>query len=178
MRINVTFRHIDGEPTESLKQYVEQRLKKLKKYADGPIDINVVLSKEKYRCSAEVVVSVDGLRAAAKEVQGDLNSAIDLVSDKIEKQLRKFREKLRSRKTSGSNKVVKEPVFDIEEHPEEIKIITERIEAKPMSVEEAIAQFELLSQEFFVFTNAEQNAVNVIYRRKDGTLGLIEPENP
>jgi len=177
MRINVTFRHIDSEPTESLRHYVEQRLKKLKKYADGPIDVNVVLSKEKYRCTAEVVVSVDGLRAAAKEERGDLNSAIDLVSDKIEKQLRKFREKLRNRKTAGSNKTVRQPAFDIEDHPEEVKVITERIEAKPMSVEEAIAQFELLNQDFFVFTNAEQNAVNVIYRRKDGTLGLIEPEH-
>ncbi len=183
MRINVTFRHLDNEPTDDLREYSEQRLKKLKKYSDGPLEVNVVLSKEKYRYIAEVIVRGDGLKAAAKEVQGDMKSAIDLVSDKIEKQLRKFRDKLRSKKGAGVKDVKKmvssnlDDILSDKKDEDHIEIITERIEAKPMSVEEAIAQFQLLNQDFMVFTNAEQHAVNVIYRRNDGTLGLIEPEH-
>lgn len=180
MRINVTFRHL--EPADSLRNYAEQRLKKLKKYADGPMDVNVVLSVEKFRHTAEVVVSADGVRATATEQQGDMHSAIDLVSDKIDKQLRRFREKLRNKKGAGNKPIgqsVRYEVLAADEGQQGPHVIrAERLEAKPMSVEEAIAQLQLLNQDFFVFTNAEQETVNVLYRRKDGTLGLIEPERP
>ena len=176
MQINVTFRRLD--PSDALREYAENRLQKLKKYADGPMDVNVVLSVEKFRQTAEVVLSGDGIRAAAKEEQNEMRTAIDLVSDKIYKQLRRYKEKIRSKRGSGS---MPEPALsDISPSPETEKedwgiITTKKMDAKPMAVEEAAAQFQSLNQNFMMFTNAETNAINVLYRRMDGTLGLVEP---
>ncbi len=173
MRISLTYRNV--ESSDALKEYVEQRFKKLKKYIDGPMDVNVVLSVEKFRQTAEVVMSGDGIRAAAKEVQEDMRAAIDLVSDKIEKQLKRYREKLRNKRTSGQ--APHQPADDapVTTEPEETVIQAEKMQAKPMSVEEAVAQLQLLDRDFIVFPNADTNQVNVVYWRKDGALGLIEP---
>ncbi|MCK4605513.1 MAG: ribosome-associated translation inhibitor RaiA [Deltaproteobacteria bacterium] len=176
MQINVTFRRLD--PSDALREYAENRLQKLKKYADGPMDVNVVLSVEKFRQTAEVVLSGDGIRAAAKEEQNEMRAAIDLVSDKIYKQLRRYKEKIRSKRGSGS---MPEPALsDISLSPETGKedlgiITTKKMDAKPMAVEEAAAQFQSLNQNFMMFSNAETSAINVLYRRMDGTLGLVEP---
>jgi putative sigma-54 modulation protein len=176
MQINVTFRRLD--PSDALREYAENRLQKLKKYADGPMDVNVVLSVEKFRQTAEVVLSGDGIRAAAKEEQNEMRAAIDLVSDKIYKQLKRYKEKIRSKRGSSS---ISEPAsLDISPSPETEKedlgiITTKKMDAKPMAVEEAAAQFQSLNQNFMMFTNAETNAINVLYWRMDGTLGLVEP---
>ena len=176
MQINVTFRRLD--PSDVLREYAENRLQKLKKYADGPMDVNVVLSVEKFRQTAEVVLSGDGVRAAAKEEQNEMRAAIDLVSDKIYKQLKRYKEKIRSKRGSGS---MPEPaLLDISPSPETEKedlgiITTKKMDAKPMAVEEAAAQFQSLNQNFMMFTNAETNAINVLYWRMDETLGLVEP---
>ncbi len=176
MRINVTFRHLDA--SDALREYVEQRFRKLKKYIDGPIDVNVVLSVEKFRQAVQVVVSGDGVRAAAREVQNEMRSAIDLVSDKVEKQLKRYKEKIRNKRgpapvSEPSSLVVQS---SLETGQEEFQVIsTEKMASKPMAVEEAAAQLQVLDQDFMVFTNAETDAVNVLYWRKDGTLGLIEP---
>jgi len=176
MQINVTFRRLD--PSDALREYAENRLQKLKKYADGPMDVNVVLSVEKFRQTAEVVLAGDGVRAAAKEEQNEMRAAIDLVSDKIYKQLRRYKEKIRSKRGTGS---IPEPALsDISPSPETEKedlgiITTKKMDAKPMAVEEAAAQFQSLDQNFMMFTNAETNATNVLYWRMDGTLGLVEP---
>jgi putative sigma-54 modulation protein len=177
MQINVTFRRLD--PSDALREYAENRLQKLKKYADGPMDVNVVLSVEKFRQTAEVVLSGDGVRAAAKEEQNEMRAAIDLVSDKIYKQLRRYKEKIRSKRVSGS---MPEPALSEispsrETGKEDLGIIitTKKMDAKPMAVEEAAAQFQSLNQNFMMFTNAETNAINVLYWRMDGTLGLVEP---
>ncbi|NDY41730.1 ribosome-associated translation inhibitor RaiA [Dissulfurirhabdus thermomarina] len=175
MRINVTFRHM--EPSENLRQYCEQRFKKLKKYADGPMDVNIVLSVEKFRQIAEVQVSGDGIRANAAEEQEDMRAAIDLVSDKIDKQLRRARERLREKKGGGlKGGLEAEAPAAPGEAGEAIRI--EPIPAKPMSVDEALAQFPLQDEPFLVFTNAETETVNVLYRRKDDTLGLLVPHRP
>ncbi|MEA1866547.1 MAG: ribosome-associated translation inhibitor RaiA [Thermodesulfobacteriota bacterium] len=176
MQINVTFRRLD--PSDALREYAENRLQKLKKYADGPMDVNVVLSVEKFRQTAEVVLSGDGVRAAAKEEQNEMRAAIDLVSDKIYKQLKRYKEKIRSKRGSGS--IAEPALLDISPSPETEKedlgiITTKKMDAKPMAVEEAAAQFQSLTQNFMMFTNAETNAINVLYRRMDGTLGLVEP---
>ncbi len=176
MRINVTFRRLDSSDT--LREYVEQRLKKLEKYAYGPMDVNVVLSVEKFRQTAEVMISGDGVKAAAKEQQNEMRAAIDLVSDKIYKQLRRYKEKIRSKRASGS---VQESVsLDVPEFSEmeedELSVISpEKIDGKPMAVEEAAAQLQVLDRDFMVFRNSQTNAVNVLYWRTDGTLGLVEP---
>ncbi len=172
MQLNVTFRHL--ESSDDLRDYAEQRLQKLKKYADGPMKVNVVLSVEKFRNVAEVVISGDGIRAAAKEEHDDMKAAIDLVSDKIEKQLKKYREKLLSKRGTAQPGVAPAPVTESEQQDFQV-IHVEKAEAKPMSVEEAVAQLQILDRDFIVFMNADTNAVNVVYWRKDGTLGLIEP---
>ncbi|OPL14126.1 MAG: hypothetical protein AVO38_12260 [delta proteobacterium ML8_D] len=176
MQINVTFRRL--EPSDALREYAENRLQKLNKYADGPIDVNVVLSVEKFRHTAEVTISGDGVRAAAKEEQNEMRAAIDLVSDKIYKQLKRYKEKIRSKRVAGS--VAEPDLLDVLPSPETVKgglgiITTKKMDAKPMAVEEAAAQFQSLNQNFMMFTNAETNAINVLYRRMDGALGLVEP---
>ncbi len=173
MRINVTFRHT--EPVEELRDYVEKRFQKLQKYSDGPMDVNVVLTVEKFRHTAEVVISGDGIRAAAKEEQGDMNSAIDILSDKIERQLKRFRDKQRDKKASGATvaPMAVESVIE-KEHADHPVIIVEQMDAKPMSVEEAVNQLQVLGGNFLAFINADTNSANVIHWRRDGSLGLIQ----
>ncbi len=176
MQLKVTFRHM--EPADDLKEYVEQRFKKLKKYADSPMKINVVLSVEKFRNSAEVVISGDGIRAAAKEEHEEMKAAIDLVSDKIEKQLKKYREKLVAKRggEAPAGPEAAAPAAGAQEGGEEEFLIhVEKIESKPMTVEEAVEELQLQGGEFFTFINAVTGRVNVVHWRKDGTLGLIEP---
>jgi len=176
MRINVTFRHLDASDT--LREYVEQRFKKIKKYVDGPMDVDVVLSVEKFRQAVQVVISGDGVRAAAREEQNEMRTAIDLVSDKIEKQLKKYKEKIHNKRgstpLSEPSSLEAPPPLGIEEGNFHV-INTEKMPSKPMAVEEAAAQLQVLDQDFMMFTNAETDAVNVLYWRKDGTLGLVEP---
>lgn len=171
MQINVTFRNLDH--SDGLREYAEAKLQKLEKHSDGPMDVNVVLRSEKFRNSAEVVVSGDGIRAAAREVQDDMKAAIDLVSDKIERQLKKFRDKQRSKRNSTPAPAAphEDMVFD-----DEFQVINvEKMEAKPMSVDEAVDQFHIMEKNFLVFFNADTNQLNVLYWRGDGALGLIEP---
>ncbi len=173
MRINVTFRQM--ETSDNLREYVEQKMKKLEKYCDGPMDVNVVLSVEKFRQAAEVVISGDGIRAAAKEVQEDIRAAIDLVSDKIEKQLKKHREKLLDKRMANQSSRITGPVGPQADETAPTVIRTEKMDTKPMDIEEAVEQFTLSNRDFMAFLNAETNAINVLYWRKDGELGLIEP---
>ncbi len=176
MRIKVTFRHLDH--SDELRQYAENRLQKLKKYSDGPMDVNVVLSSEKFRQSAEVVISGDGVRAAAKEEQEDMKAAIDLVSDKIERQLKKYRDKMISRRNAppAPTQIPAAGMAASRSEHEEDEIITvEKMDAKPMVVDEAVDQLQISGRQFLPFRNAETNEINVVFWRNDGTLGLIEP---
>ncbi len=174
MQINVTFRH--AEPSDELKEYVRERYSKLMKYSDSPMNIHVVLSSEKFRHTAEVVVSGDGIRAAAKQEHDDLRAAIDLVLDKIERQLKKFRDKIKNRRHSGGpGGAAREMSKAAEEASQEPVITVTKINPKPMSIEEAADQFQISGGGFLAFLNADTNRVNVIYWRKDGGLGLLEP---
>ncbi len=175
MRISVTFRHCDS--SDEIRNYVETRLKKLEKYGDGPMDVNVVLTVAKFRNIAEVVVTGNGIKAAAKEEQDDMHSAIDLVSDKIEKQLKKFRERQRERKggeTLASMTTSDKPGTMTDTVASEA-IHVEKMDLKPMSVEEAVEQFQVRGGDFLLFFNDQTHNVNCLYWRKDGSLGLIEP---
>ncbi len=173
MQINVTFRHMDH--SDELKDYINDRFARLKKYSDSPMNVNVVLTAEKFRKTAEVVITGDGIRAAAKQEHDDLRAAIDLVLDKIERQLKKFREKVKSRRTSGQN-ITPPPAAPAHEAEEADQVITiQKINPKPMSIEEAADQLQINGKGFLAFINADTNRVNVIYWRKDGGLGLLEP---
>ncbi len=173
MQINVTFRHMDH--SEELKDYINDRFARLKKYSDSPMNVNVVLTAEKFRKTAEVVITGDGIRAAAKQEHDDLRAAIDLVLDKIERQLKKFREKVKNRR-GGSQSQTPAPSSAASESEDADQIIViQKINTKPMSIEEAADQLQISGKDFLAFINAETNRVNVIYWRKDGGLGLLEP---
>ena len=177
MQINVTFRHT--EHSDELRDYIHDRFSRLKKYSDSPMNVNVVLTSEKFRKSAEVVIIGDGIRAAAKKEHDDLRAAIDLVLDKIERQLKKFRDKVKSKRQAqqGSAQGQEGASKAIHNEPgaSEQIIAVKKIDTKPMSIEEAADQLQISGMDFLAFINASSDHVNVIYWRKDGSLGLLEP---
>jgi putative sigma-54 modulation protein len=179
MQIAVSFRNLD--PSDHLKGYAENRLARFKKYMDEPIEVHLVLSIQKFRHIADVTISADGMKIKAQEETGDLYSAIDMVLDKVEKQVKRQREKIKEHKGDGISKTLggeKKPEGEKESEEEGAQIVkTETIFAKPMDVEEAALQLKLSSSEFLVFTNSKTRLINVLYRRKDGNFGLIEPTN-
>ena len=173
MQINVTFRHMDH--SEELKDYISDRFTRLKKYSDSPMNVNVVLTAEKFRKTAEVVITGDGIRAAAKQEHDDLRAAIDLVLDKIERQLKKFREKVKNRRGGNQPQTPSAASTASESEDADQVIVIQKINTKPMSIEEAADQLQISGKDFLAFINAETNRVNVMYWRKDGGLGLLEP---
>jgi putative sigma-54 modulation protein len=167
------------EPTESLRTYAEEKVSKIKKYLDFPIEAHVVLTVEKFRHIADVNLSVNGTMIKGLEETGDMYSAIDQVMDKIEKQLKRHRSKIRNRRTEG---IKGENTFEMEETEEGKSpslegpsIEIEKMLAKPMDPEEAAMQIAMSQQDFLVFRNSRSREINVIYKRRDGNLGLIEP---
>ena len=179
MQTSVTFRHM--EPSDALKSYIEERTSRLTKYVDRPMDSQVTLTVQKFRQIADVVINADGLRIAGQEAHEDMYAAIDLVMDKIERQVKKYKDKIRKHKPSLGREIrwrrdIYEPE-SFEDDRDPVVIRTENYFVKPMSVDEAAMQMDLTHHEFLVFNNATTQTVNVIYRRKDGNYGLIVPQN-
>ena len=176
MQTSVTFKNLD--PSDTLKSYVTDKLNRFDRLLDNPAEANVVLSVEKFRHIAEINIAGDRLTINGKEETVDMYSAIDNVMDKLEKQIKKSKQKIRERR-SGS----KAKNFAMEDEAAAVDDETERqvrvknIEYKPMDVEEAVLQMDLMTDNFLVFTNARSDKVNVLYRRKDGHYGLIQPSN-
>ncbi|MEK6678222.1 MAG: ribosome-associated translation inhibitor RaiA [Nitrospirota bacterium] len=175
MQVIVNGRHIDV--TDALRNYAESKVKKIEKYLPDTTEAVVTLSVQKYRHNAEILIKVNGLLIQAEDETGEMYSAIDKVMDKIERQVKRYKEKLLNRhKDSESIKTTSKTKAGEAEDKDIPKIIkTKRFEIKPMLPDEAVMQMELLHKDFFVFTNAGDNKVNVIYRRRDGNIGLIEP---
>lgn len=174
MQTAVTFKNLDS--SDHLKSYVRDKLDRFDKYLDNPAEANVVLSVEKFRHTAEINIAGDRLTIIGKEETDDMYSAIDMALDKLEKQIKKSKEKIRERR-GGKNRS-KDLIDEEAELPDEdavTQIKVKNIEYKPMDVEEAVLQMELVSNNFLVFTNARSDKINVLYRRKDGHLGLIQP---
>ncbi len=179
MQITTTFRHM--ESSEALKSYVEEKLERVQKYIDEPIVAQVFLTVEKIRHMAEITITAKGITIKASEETNDMYAAIDSVLDKIERQLRRYKEKIKEHKPAveTEERKVKKSVVEavslgVKNEPVIIKSKTFSI--KPMSVEEAVMQMDLLHKDFLVFTDASTEYINVIYRRKDGNYGLIEPQ--
>lgn len=173
MEIAVTFRHM--EPSESIRSYAEEKISKINKYLDFPIEAHIVLAAEKFRRVVDVTVSVNGTIIKAMEETEDMYSAIDQVMDKIETQVKRYRSKIRKRRSENR---LNEETEEIEELGlEEPSIEVEKLVAKPMDPEEAAMQFSMTQQDFMVFRNSRSSDINVIYRRKDGNFGLIEPSS-
>jgi putative sigma-54 modulation protein len=176
MDITVTFRHM--EPTESLKTYAEEKVSKIKKYLDFPVEAHIVLTVEKFRHVADVTLSLNGTMVKGVEETEDMYSAIDQVMDKIEIQVKRLRSKVRSRR--GDGKIGEESLEPEGEglsgtSAEEPIIEVEKLNAKPMDPEEAAMQLNMSQQDFLVFRNPRSREINVLYKRRDGNLGLIEP---
>ena len=177
MAITVTFRHTD--PIESLKTYAEEKVSKIKKYVDSPVEAHIVLTVEKFRHQADVTLSVNGTRIKGVEKTGDMYSAIDQVMDKIEKQVKRHLSKIRDYRSENMKGESPSAAEDLEEATEasisEPAIEIEDMIAKPMDAEEAAMQLDISRRGFLVFRNARSREINVIYKRADGNLGLIVP---
>ncbi|MDI6703179.1 MAG: ribosome-associated translation inhibitor RaiA [bacterium] len=171
MKINLTSRHM--EVTPSLQDYAEKKLKKVVKYFPKIKDVQITLDIEKSRHKAEVKLIGDRFSIQAEKETTDMYASIDQVVDKIERQLKRYKEKFRSRKKRYRRGVEKIISLEKVEHPTIIK--TRKIVIKPMSIEEVVMQMDLLNRNFIVFENSETAKINVIYKRKAGNFGLIEP---
>ena len=176
MRITITGRNI--ELTSGIKEAVEDKLGKLEKYFKPDTDVNVTLSVEKERQKIEVTIPTKGHTIRAEEVSNDMYVSIDLVEETLERQLIKYRTKIISKKMNAAATFKAEYLEEkYEEDDEEVKIVrSKRYDLKPMYPEDACIQMELLGHDFFVFVNAETDEVNVVYKRKANTYGIIEPE--
>ena len=174
MRFIITGRNIDI--TEGLKSAVEEKLGKLDRFFAPETEVNVTLSVEKERQKIEVTIPVKGNIIRSEQVSSDMYVSIDLVEEVIERQLKKYKNKIvdKQQNAAAFAKEFVEKDYD----DDEVKIIrTKRFGIKPMDPEEACVQMELLGHNFFVFCNAETDQVNVVYKRKGNTYGLIEPED-
>ncbi|EGJ51465.1 ribosome-associated translation inhibitor RaiA [Desulfocurvibacter africanus] len=175
MNIHFTFKNF--EPSEHLKNYARTRFGKLSKHGINSAELQVNMSVEKHRHMAEVVLSGDSLHLSANEESQDMYATIDMVLDKLVAQVKKSGDKKSLRKKPGQTSV-RLDVFSYAQagdRKERTIIQTDSYIPKPMDVDEAAMQLESLGYEFLVFHNAETERVNVIYQRKDGNYGLIDP---
>lgn len=175
MKVIVSAKNI--ELTQALRNIVEKKLMRLEKYFNPNVEAQVTLSVEKNRQIVEVTIPLNGVVLRGEEVNEDMYASIDLVTDKLERQIRKYKTRLARRTHGDSLRFQYIPEADEKEDTEEHQIVkTKKFAMKPMSPEEAVLQMEMLGHSFFVYENAESGDVNVVYKRKDGNFGLIEPE--
>ena len=164
------------EVTDGLKTAIQDKLGKLERYFTPDTEVHVTLSVEKERQKIEVTIPVKGNIIRSEQVSSDMYVSIDLVEEVIERQLRKYKTKIINKQQEAGN-FQKTFIEDDFMEDEEVKIIrTKKFGIKPMYPEDACVQMELLGHNFFVFFNAETEQVNVVYKRKGNTYGLIEPE--
>ena len=176
MKFIIIGKNIDVTP--GLKDAVESKLGKLQRYFTPDTEIHVTLSVQKEQQKIEVTIPVKGHIIRSEQESNDMYVSIELVEEVIERQLKKYKNKLIDKKRNVAD-FAPEYVDEDEEifEEEEVKIIrAKKFGIKPMNAEEACVQMELLGHEFYVFLNSDTNEVNVVYKRRDGAYGLIEPE--
>ena len=176
MQVTVIGRHL--EATDALKQYATERFQRLEKYLPRNSQATITLSVvKKVHHIAEAMIKADGLLVQATEETEEMYSSIDLLYEKLDRRVRKYKERLTDHKhQAGVSELTN--AAQAAAHPEDRipQIIkTKRFDLKPMQAEEAVMQMELLDKPFFIFANAASGHINVIYRRNDGNVGLIEP---
>jgi len=189
MQLSVTFRHMDS--TDALRDYAKEKVERIRKYFPDPIKAHVVLVCDRgYNHTADVMITLhNGLVIKGVETTEDMYSSIDLVMAKIERQVRRYKEKIRSHKGAeglhGQREIIHSVLAEPAEEsaagtnghaqaPEPQIMKKSKFFAKPLTPNEAVMQMNLLNNDFLVFTNAASHEVNVVYRRGDGTYGLIE----
>ncbi len=174
MQIIITGKNV--ELSQALKDYVEKKVSRLQKYLEEPITVNVVLSSEKFRRMVDLTISSKEGVFHGSEESHDMYTSIDKVVDTMEVTLRRKKEKIKESRVRGSKSIAEVGFLTEASSTEERSIIEEKLDSKPMSVEEAVLQLEADNRSFLVFINAETGKVNVIYKRKDGNFGLIVPD--
>ncbi|MCX8021896.1 MAG: ribosome-associated translation inhibitor RaiA [Syntrophorhabdaceae bacterium] len=168
MDITISFRHIETD--DAIKKYVEEKIARLQKFVESPLDVHVVLSLErKYRHRIDVMFSLNGVVINAHEVMDDMRAAVDSIIDKLERRLIRYRDRLKKYREGRGKKSIP----DISETGSKI-IVTKTIRAKPMDPEEATMQLEASGDNFIIFSNTDRGNICVVYKRKDGNYGLIE----
>jgi putative sigma-54 modulation protein len=176
--MNIAFTFKNFEPSEHLKKYARRRFEKLGRFfgkASG-LDIQVTLSVDKFRHRCDVQVSGEGLQLSAAEQTEDMYASIDLALDKLESQIKKHVSRVKEHRRQSRNAVI--DVFTYhpaEDNGERVVTGTSKFEPKPMHVDEAVMQLDASDNEFLVFLNGESERINVIYRRRGGGYGLIDP---
>lgn len=179
--MNILIRGENVEVTPALRDYVEKKVGRVERYfePEATNDIHVTLKVLRDEHTVEVTIPLPGLLLRAEDRSADMYASIDNVIDKLERQIRKHKTKVnrRFREEGGLRTLFVESAGGVAEEEEELKIVrTKSFHLKPMDAEEAILQMNLLGHSFFVFSNAETDEVNVVYKRKDGRYGLIEPQ--
>lgn len=187
MQLNITFRQLD--PIDSLKNYAREKVERVNKYLDKAGEAHVVLSLERHLHHADISIHSGSFLLRGREKSEDMYASIDLAMDKIEKQLKRYKEKLKHhhgrervhhRQETVERLKVKHHVFEGNADHAEVGDVAQKIVrtndllVHPMAVEEAVMQMDLMNNDFYVFTNSTTMEMNVVYHRKDGTIGLIE----
>jgi putative sigma-54 modulation protein len=173
MKISVTFRNGEGENWQKI--YAEERIKKLKKYLDMPAETHIILSTEKFRNFAEINLSANGWNVNAKEEAKDMHLAVDGCIDKIEKQLKKQKDKIREHKPKSIRHSEAKVAEAEEEETTTNKIVeTQKIVLKPMSHDEAVMKMEGNKARFVIYRDSSSENVSLVYRLDDGNYALIE----
>ena len=168
MDLSISFRHV--APDDALKRYVEEKLVRLQKYVETPLDLHVVLSVERtYRQRVDVMFTLNGVVINAHEVMDDMYAAVDRIVDKLEVRLKRFREKVKRYREAKP----KFAATALEQEGAKI-FVTKPVDAKPMDPEEAAMQLAASGNNFIIFRDIERGNVCVMYKRKDGNYGLIE----
>lgn len=168
MDITISFRHINAD--DVLKKYVEEKLSRLQKYVETPLDVHAVLSLErKYRQRVDVVCNLNGVVINAHEVMNDMYAAVDSISDKLEARLKRYRDKVKRYREERPKPSATGPEEDIGNI-----IVMRTIDAKPMDPEEAVMQLRASGNSFIIFRDTERGNVCVMYKRRDGNFSLIE----
>lgn len=176
MKVTVYAKNI--ELTDALKSTVEKKISKLSKYFAPDVEAKATLSVVKNNQIVEVMIPFNGIYLRGEESTNDMYKSIDLVEDKLEGQIRKQKTKLLKKNKYDSLKFSTMNDIKFEEEKNDAKIVkTKKFDMKPMLKDEAVLQMELISHDFFIFKNAETNELNVIYKRKDGNYGIIEPDD-
>lgn len=190
MQMSITFRNFDA--SDSLKEYAREKVDRVNRYLDRAGEAHVVLSLERHLHHADITIHSGSFVLRGKEKSGDMYASLDLAMEKIERQLKRYKERLQShhRRHGHHNQAalhrIRHDVVAIptpEQAPQHEEagprvIRTNELVAKPMSVHDAVMQMDLMNSDFLVFTNAESHVINVVYRRKDGHYGLIEATAP
>ena len=177
LKFNIRGENVEG--TESIRDYVIKRISKLEKFFEDNVEANAHVNLKVYpnkTFKVEVTIPLPYLTLRAEETSSDMYGSIDLVTDKLERQIRKYKTKV-NRKSREKGYKNMDFVPDVEDEPvsDDLKIVrTKQISLKPMDPEEAVLQMDMLGHDFFVFEDAETNGTSVVYRRKDGRYGLIE----